>query len=257
MNVTAVSYLNTKPFLYGIVQSGLHAEINLRLDIPSVCAAKLLSGEADMGLVPVAVVPLLDNPYIISDYCIGAAGKVRTVAIFGDVPLHEMTHIYMDHHSRTSVELARLLLAEYWQLSPVLLPAHEGYEKEIGGTVGALVIGDRAIEVEGRHAYAYDLAEAWHAHTGLPFVFAAWVSNRPLEADFLQRFNAALRTGIDSLPELMYILPPPRSSFDLYDYYTTNISYAFDQRKKQALALFLHKIGKQVQPNVRHSLMSV
>ena len=59
LRVTAVSYLNTKPFLYGIFQSDIQHQIELTLDIPSVCAAKLKSGEADMGLVPVAIIPEL------------------------------------------------------------------------------------------------------------------------------------------------------------------------------------------------------
>ena len=53
IRITAVSYLNTKPLLYGLFKSKLSGKIDLQLDIPSDCALKLKNGEADLGLVPV------------------------------------------------------------------------------------------------------------------------------------------------------------------------------------------------------------
>ncbi len=160
IKITAVSYLNTKPLLYGLLKSDLAADIELQLDIPSVCAQKLLSGQADLGLVPVAVLPELISPRIVSDYCIGADGTVRTVCIFSERPLEQVERLYLDFHSRTSVELTKILLAEYWMLSPELVPAQEGYEALISGTTAGLVIGDRAIGLEQKFSYVYDLGEA-------------------------------------------------------------------------------------------------
>lgn len=242
IKVTAVSYLNTKPFLYGIFKSGLEQEIELSLDIPSECARKLASGEADMGLVPVAAIPEIPEPHIISDYCIGSDGAVKTVCIFSDCSMEEMTHLFLDYHSRTSVELVRYLLKNYWKTQPVLLPASPGFESEIKNTTGGLVIGDRAMALWQQHTFVYDLGEAWQKHTGLPFVFAAWVSRRLLPGDFLARFNAALRLGIEHIPQLMYLLPAPQPGFDLQRYFTENISYVLDDEKRQGLDLFLSSL---------------
>lgn len=242
LKVTAVSYLNTKPLLYGLVKSGLSEELDLRLDIPSVCASKLASGEADFGLIPVAAIPEIATPHIISDYCIGAVGEVATVCIFSEVPLEQVTELYLDFHSRTSVELSKLLLKDYWRRSPALLPTTPGFEQKIGGTTAALIIGDRAMEHLGKHAFVYDLGEAWMAHTGLPFVFAAWVSNRPLPPDFIEKFNAAMNLGIHSIPQLMLILPQQHPGFDLEKYFTKNISYELDAGKRKALTLFLSQL---------------
>ena len=126
IKVTAVSYLNTKPLLYGIFKSDIQEQIELKLDIPSECARKLRDGEVDMGLVPVAVIPELGDPRVISDYCIGTVGPVKTVAIYADKPIDQLTGIYLDHHSRTSVELAKLLLREYWKVQPEYPPSKEG-----------------------------------------------------------------------------------------------------------------------------------
>ncbi len=242
LKVTAVSYLNTKPLLYGLVKSGLIEELDLQLDIPSVCASKLSTGEADFGLIPVAAIPELTTPYIVSDYCIGTVGEVKTVCIFSEVPLEEVTELYLDFHSRTSVELVKILLENHWHCSPTLLPSTIGFERKIGGTTAALIIGDRAMDQLGKHAFTYDLGKAWLAYTGLPFVFAAWVSNKPLSSDFITRLNQAMKLGIASIPQLMLILPEQHPGFDLRKYFTENISYQLDAAKRQALRYFLQKL---------------
>lgn len=237
--VVAVSYLNTKPLLYGLLRSDLTEELEMDLAVPSECARQLLEGEADLALVPVAIIPELPEAHVISDYCIGTDGAVATVCIYGDVPLNEMTSIYLDHHSRTSVMLTRLLLEEFWQHNPTLLPAEAGYIDRIGGTVGGLVIGDRTIGLDKRFKYVYDLGAAWKDHTGLPFVFAAWVATKQPSTAFTQRFNAALAQGMAHLPELQLLLPSPHPDFSLEEYFTRHIDYDFNEGKREALERFL------------------
>ncbi len=242
IKVTAVSYLNTKPLLYGLLQDDIEQWIDLQLDIPAVCANKLLDGRAQLGLVPVATIPQLPEWHLISDYCIGSDGPVRTVAIYSDCPLEEVEELLLDPHSRTSVQLVRVLLQDFWKLSPKLVPAQEGFISRISGKRAALVIGDRAIGLETKHPHHYDLGEVWKRHTGLPFVFAAWVSTAPLSSEFLERFNNALANGIASIPKLVYLLPRPQPQFDLEEYFSTHISYQLDNGKKKALDLFLSLI---------------
>jgi chorismate dehydratase len=247
INVSAVSYLNTKPFLYGIFQHDVQNDINMSLDIPSVCAAKLVSGEADLGLVPVAVIPQLSSPHIISDYCIGAVGAVKTVCIYSEVPIEEVKALYLDYHSKTSVALAKVLLEKYWHLNPILLDSQDGYIEKISGTTAGLVIGDRTIGLSERFNYVYDLGQKWADYTeGLPFVFAAWVSNKKLPDDFIKKFNEALSIGLEQIPQLIYILPTQYFAFDLKEYFTKNISYTLDHQKKKALQRFLSEIENPV-----------
>lgn len=242
LNVVAVSYLNTKPLLYALRKSVLAEQINLRLEIPSRCAALLENGEADLGLVPVATLPFLEQPVVISDYCIGCVGEVATVCLVGDRPLSEWTTVYLDFHSRSSVQLTKILFREYWKKEVVFLDAQEGYIDQIGGTTGGLIIGDRAFNLENQFDYVYDLGTYWQKHTGLPFVFAAWVSRVALEPSFIAAFNAVLKTGIDHIPALLKELDYP-SSIDLPAYFQQHISYTLDDQKKKALSLFLTKIG--------------
>ena len=254
MKVSTVSYLNTKPFLYGMVQKGLDREIDLQLDIPSVCAQKLRDGEVDLGLVPVAVIPELESPHIISDYCIGTVGAVKTVCIFSQCPIEEIKYLYLDFHSRTSVELAQLLMKKHWKQAPTYLPAEEGFIDKIEGNTAAVVIGDRCIELFDKHPYIYDLGQAWMDYCGLPFVFAAWVSNRPVDPQFVQRLNEAFALGLAHIPQLIYLLPCPHPDFDLETYFTKHISYELDNDKKRALASFLSSISNSLQPSLEEGL---
>ncbi len=242
IRLSAVSYLNTKPFIYGIFRSPLAEMVDLSLDIPSVCAQKLLSGEADLVLTPVAIIPELQEAYLVSDYCIGSTGTVRTVSIFSEQPLTEIKKLYLDFHSRTSVALVQLLCREFWHVQPEFIAATEGFEQKIAGDTAGLIIGDRAIGREKQFPYVYDLGEAWTAWTGLPFVFAAWVSARPMESFFMAQFNQALRSGIEHVPELTKILPT-LPGFSLEEYYRHNISYELNEAKWTGLNRFLSELA--------------
>ena len=86
IRISAVKYANTYPFIYGLTESGFEKKVILETDHPSDCAAKLISGRVDIGLIPVAALPMLKEYHIISDYCIGANGNVRTVMLLSNCP---------------------------------------------------------------------------------------------------------------------------------------------------------------------------
>ena len=242
LKITAVSYLNTKPLLYGLVHSPLRPQLDITLDIPSECARKLTAGEVDLGLIPVAAIPDVPNARIVGDYGIGSVGAVKTVSIFSQIPIQRTKRLYLDFHSRTSIQLAQILLREYWCVSPELVPATPGFLERLTPTDAAVVIGDRTIGLENDFRYVYDLSAAWLDHTGLPFVFAAWVANRELPAGFEDQFNAALAEGIAAIPDLQLILPSPHPKFSLVEYFTKYISYSLDGPKRAGLELFLKKM---------------
>jgi chorismate dehydratase len=242
LKISAVSYLNTKPFLYGLFQSGLESSIDLSLDIPSECARKLIAGEVDLGLIPVAVIPQLKTPHIISDFCIGTEGAVKTVCIYSHCPIEEITHLHLDYQSRTSVALARYLVTNYWKLKPQFIDAKAGFENHIQNKTAALIIGDRTIDMDVTYPYVYDLGEIWKKHTNLPFVFAAWVSNTQLPESFLKQFNNALQLGIEKRHQVAQLFQSSYLNFDVYDYYHKYIDYELTSKKQQALKLFLNYI---------------
>lgn len=237
IRVGAVSYLNTKPLLYGIKRSSVLDKIELIEEYPSKVADMLLNDEIDIGLVPVAVIPKMKDHYIVSDYCIGAEGEVASVALFSDVPIEKVEKVLLDYQSRTSVNLAKLLMREFWKVSPLIEDASENYIADIKGTTAGVVIGDRALQQRKRSAYTYDLASAWKKMTDLPFVFAAWVANKNIDKEFMNSFNQANAYGLGMLDEV--VKENPYEHYDLKTYYTKNISYELTADKKEGLNLFL------------------
>jgi len=242
--VAAVSYLNTKPLLNGLLQYGLGDQIDLQLAIPSVCAQLLKQEKVDFALVPVAIIPELDHYHLLSDYCIGTVGTVKTVCIFSEVPLQQVDTLLLDYHSRTSVALTQVLLQKHWNLSPNLVHATSGYESQIKGKTAGLIIGDRTIGLHDQYPYVYDLGESWEAYTGLPFVFAAWVSKGKIDDLFQAQMNIALRKGLAQIPQLTYLIPSPHPDFDLKQYFMEYISYELDGPKRKALKRFLKEMSE-------------
>lgn len=238
-----MSYLNTKPLVFGIKRDAVIDEIELIEDYPSKIAQMLIDDEVDIGLIPVAATLRLKEWYIDSDYCIGSNGAVASVCIFSQVPMEDIKTVYLDYQSRTSVNLAKVLLKEYWKKDVELIDASgEDYREKIQGTSAGVVIGDRALEQRSRSKYIYDLGEAWKDHTGLPFVFAAWIANKKLPETFIAAFNKANALGLEQLDEV--ISENPFTHFDLKKYYTSCISYSLDEEKRKGLELFLAKLKK-------------
>lgn len=157
--------------------------MELSLDYPAKIARQLIDREVDVALVPVAIIPKLEEYHIIADFCIGAEGPVASVCLFSEVPLQEIKRIYLDYQSRTSVALLKILVRDHWKLSVEFIETTGDYQDKIKGTDAGLVIGDRALAQRHISPFIYDLGEAWLRFTSLPFVFAAWISNRPLPVE--------------------------------------------------------------------------
>lgn len=241
IKVGIVSYLNTRPLIYGLKLPPIADEIELIEDTPSRLAELLVNDEIDLGLVPVAVIPQLEEYFISSDYCIGTETEVASVCLFSEVPLNEITKVYLDYQSLSSVALLKWLMKEYWNIAPeIIQTADDDYRRKISGTTAGLVIGDRAFEQRKISTFIYDLASEWRSITGLPFVFAAWMSNKPLPESFIRKFNEANAIGLTHIDEIV-----SAQNFDLFDlkkYYTLHLSYKLDERKIQGMDLFLQYI---------------
>lgn len=210
------------------------------LDYPANLAAALKAEDIDMALMPVAAMPSIPNARIVGDYGIAADGDVASVCIFSQVPMEEIETVYLDYQSRTSVRLARLLLEKHWNKDVQFKEASVHYIDYINGKNAGVIIGDRALQQRPNFEYIYDLAGAWKDYTGLPFVFAAWISNKDMPEDFMAYFNAANKEGLSAIDKVVKAHPYPY--YDLKKYYTENIHYVLDEEKRKGLELFLKLI---------------
>ncbi len=184
MRISAVGYLNAAPLCWGL-RAGLYPPgWAVSFDKPSACAAKLLSGEADAGLVPVAALAMEDSLVVAAPIGVAAAGEVTSVLLIYAGALENIKEVLLDPSSRTSQALARVILERFDGLSPRYAEWHE-MPGSLREDQAMLVIGDQALELPGsfRACHRMDLAEMWSAKTGLPFVFAVWAARNRDIAD--------------------------------------------------------------------------
>lgn len=242
IRISAVKYANTYPFIYGLTESGFDRKVILTTDHPADCAAKLIDGQVDIGLIPVAALPQMKDYHIITDYCLGAYGKVRTVLLLSNSPFNDIKAINLDHRSKSSVTLARILAKYYWKREFIWTNTADGFDfRNSKHNEGIVLIGDQCVEYETRFRYKIDLAEEWYRFTGLPFAFACWTSNRSLDEDFLSDFNSALALGVNNIPGVVakYGKTGIIRGGDLKVYLTEYMDFSLNDDKRKAIKLFL------------------
>jgi chorismate dehydratase len=244
IKVSAVSYLNTLPIIYGLTHSKIMQKISLSLDNPSGCAKKLIDNEVDLGLVPIASIPQISGAHIISNYCIGADGPVKTVLLLSDNPLDEIKIIYLDIESRTSVKLVQVLAEKFWKRK-FQWKSMLDYKDSNSERTGFVMIGDKTFTESHKFKYSLDLAAEWKKFTNLPFVFACGVANKELPREFILEFDEAMKFGLNNIDASIELSDSSLiSKPELRDYLTHSISYNFDEAKKEAMKFFL-KMDKE------------
>lgn len=241
IKISAVSYTNTQPFIYGLRHTDIINKIDLSLDIPSDCAQKLIDNQVDIGLIPVAAIINLPHWEIISDYCIGANGPVNSVFLFSNCDVHEIKTLQLDPESRSSNNLARVLLKNYWKIYPELVSNAVDYGQSTDPYTAYVQIGDRTFGKKEKYNYVYDLADVWKTFTGLPFMFAAWIANKPIPQQFMDEFNQSLKYGLDNRAVVINELPH-RNDFDQEDYLMHKLDFSLTSDKREALNLFINYI---------------
>jgi len=247
IRISAVKYANTYPFIYGLLESGFDKKVVLETDHPADCAAKLIDGRVDIGLIPIATLPLLKEYHIISDYCIGANGNVRTVLLLSNCKFEEIESVYLDYRSRSSVTLSKVLAKNFWKKEFRWMNTSKGFDfRNIGSKEAVVLIGDQCFEYEKSFTHRIDLAGEWNEFSGLPFVFACWTANRILDKEFIQEFNNALLSGVSNIDKVVkkFGKTGTISGEVLKKYLTENIDYEFNEEKKEALKLFLELMSK-------------
>jgi chorismate dehydratase len=185
--------------------------------------------------------------HIVSDYCIGANRNVRTVMLLSNCPFDEIKTIYLDYRSRSSVNLTKVLAKNSWKKEYQWVNTSKAFDFiNIGLSEAVVLIGDQCFEFENSFRYKTDLATEWKNFTGLPFVFACWVSNKILDDDFINEFNQALKLGVNNIDLVVKKFGNSGviTGEVLKEYLVENIDYSFNHEKKTGLKLFLELMRK-------------
>lgn len=238
-NLILVSYLNTIPFIEGFRLHPDH-KFNLIYKTPSLGTEMFFNGQSDFALIPIGGLLGRKDYEICTDFCIGCDGPVRTVGVFSDVELDQIKTVYLDSDSRTSVLLVRILFDALGYHDIIWKEGIQHYFESDRSSSGFLAIGDKVFEYENKFPHFIDLGQTWKNTFQLPFAFALFVKKPSISEPDVQELNAILKTGITNIPHLD--LQEFSHIGGIQEYYSQNISYHFDDKKKEAVKLFFEKV---------------
>ncbi|MFP6673767.1 MAG: menaquinone biosynthesis protein [Pirellulaceae bacterium] len=240
IRVGAVSYLNTRPLVYGI--EAYDSQIHVDFDLPSRLADRLHEGHYDVALIP--SIEYFQHPdyKIVSDACIACRGPVMSVKVVFRCPPESVRSLGVDEGSRTSAALARVLLNERYGLRPELVPFPIGSQLSDVVADAVLTIGDRAIHLPREDFYEiWDLGQEWVDWCGLPFVFAMWVARSGVDTSLLEPILSATRdAGLANLDQIV-ATEAPRHDLSIVDcqrYFSEHLHFVLGQRENDGLQLF-------------------
>ncbi len=238
ITITAVSYTNTLPFIYGIEKSGILQSYQLKLKPPSACTSDAINKKSDIVLIPAGGLSLVSDYQIFSDFCIGAYGNVGTVALFAQKPVEKIDTIHLDNESHTSVKLLKILSKHYWQRKFVWKSLDTKNLHNSPLPEAMLAIGDKTFSLTKKYAYQYDLSDVWKRLTGKPFVFACWVASKNVSMETIQKFNNCLSYGVARIDEAVRQYKSQNHDFYMR-YLEEKINFTFKKEQNEALDYFL------------------
>lgn len=236
----AVNYLNVRPLVHGLAE---RPDVELRFDLPAVCARLLAAGDIDFGMIP--SIAYLDRPTdrVVPGVCIGSDGPIASVALFTRKPVAAITSIALDTSSRTSAMLTRILCVRRFGIAPAFIPHAPDLGAMLAVADAALMIGDPALFVDHRSfgAEKIDLGAAWTAMTGLPFVWAFWAGPDIADgASIVAILRDAARAGRANLDAIAsdYCVGDPQRIPTAQQYLRHNLAFDLTPRAIEGVHAF-------------------
>jgi chorismate dehydratase len=253
--VCAVSYLNTVPLVWGLLRSpnqDLRAIFDLEFALPSDCSNRLASAEADIGIVPVIEMARQKLEYF-RGAGIACHGPVRSILLISKVPFPNIKTLAADAGSRSSVMLARVILAEKFGVEPKLHAQQPDLAAMLGQADAALIIGDPALRLDPAALpfETLDLGGEWNSMTGLPMVFAVWAGRKEvIQPRYERAFADSCRYGIEHGLEIAREQAPLRGITEelARQYLTRHIVYELGPRDYEGMKLYLESALRLERP---------
>ena len=244
LRVGIVDYLNSRPLAWDFLRDQAPAGFRAFYHPPAEVADRLRDGRLDIGLIPSIEVQRIADLIVLAGPCVAAQQEVRSVLLVSTVSPRKIGKVALDHNSRTSAALVRILLAEQYGVEPEFTSSKPHLQEMLAEADAALIIGDPALRVSTESLRVLDLAREWRNLTGLPFVFAVWAVRREVaRPDLAGVFSASLEHGIAELEAIAdeAALELDLDPSDLMHYLTHNLSYELGVTERKSLDEFYRR----------------
>ena len=256
LRISAISYLNTAPLVWGFTEGSGRGRFDLSFTIPSLCADELRHGKADVGLLPSIEYQLIPDLVIVPDIAIAAKNQVRSILLVGHKTVWDIRRVALDESSRTSVALLKILLHKFYRIYPEYVSMPPDEKAMLAVADAALLIGDPALKLISPKrgaprrlvpgplkdaGFVLDLASEWGNWTGHSFVFAFWAG--PAEAitpEVVRAFQESKREGLAHLEDIcsQESLRLGMTREEVRRYLTENVDFSFDEENRRGLECF-------------------
>ncbi|WP_103501544.1 MULTISPECIES: menaquinone biosynthetic enzyme MqnA/MqnD family protein [unclassified Streptomyces] len=254
-----IQFLNCLPLYWGLARTGSLLDLELTKDTPEKLSEQLVRGDLDIG--PITLVEFLrnaDDLVALPDIAVGCDGPVMSCVIVSHGPVEELdgARVALGSTSRTSVRLARLLLAERHGVQPHYFTCPPDLSEMMREADAAVLIGDAALRASLHDAprlglRVHDLGAMWKEWTGLPFVFALWAVRRDYLAEHPTTVHEVHRAFLDSrdlsLTEVTKVAEQAArwEAFDaeLLERYFTTLDFRLGERQLAGAAEFARRAG--------------
>jgi chorismate dehydratase len=258
LRIAAIDFLNPAPLMWDFEHPPLSDELAKRYRIdrmtPAECAEKLATGQADIGLIPIAALATSPELRILPGCTIASKGRVRSLLLVHRAwqPLTDLQSVAADTASRTTIAYAHILFHKWGNPGIQFLPMDADLDRMLAGADAAILIGDPALfaleerfnrmERTGEELVYRDLAAEWNELTGLTFVSAVWSTacSSPLDESVAQDFIRSRDHGLANIDTLVaeWAKRTPISEETIRAYLTTNIHYVLDEECVQGMRGF-------------------
>jgi predicted solute-binding protein len=248
LKISAVSYLNTAPLIWGHLHGPQQGQFDLSFCVPSQVADRLASGQADIGIVPCAELIRLGLEYV-PDVGIACRGPVRSILLVSKVEPSAIRTLAADSSSRTSIQLARVILERRYGARPSIQKMLPDIPAMLASSDAALIIGDPALRLKRRELpfRILDLGEEWLQLTSLPMVFAVWAAKpQTITRTVRQSFIDSCRFGLEHLEDVIASAPASHGVCETLarEYLTRHIVFELTEQDRAGLQRFLEWSGE-------------
>lgn len=263
LRIAAIDFLNPAPLMWDFEhapeQSRLAEHYSIHRTMPSECAAQLESGEADIGLIPIASYATIAGLSILPGCTIASMDRVRSILLVmrTGVELSRVKTVAADTSSLTSLAYTQILFQRYWSGAPEFVPHAPDLDAMLTRCDAALLIGDPALlalegqrereERSGESLQYIDLAHEWREQTGTPWVSAFWaVRDEALRqssrsaAQVAEDFMLSRDHGMEHIDDIAaeWTSKIPMSMEDIRAYLTDNIHYVMNDACLTGMEMF-------------------
>lgn len=240
MRVGCLPYLHAEPFYFDMPRRG----IELCELVPSAVATAITHGDIDAGPVPlVDCLRLQEALQPVAGFCIASARQAGSVLLHSTRPLAELAgaSIGVTDEAVTAPRLLDILLRLHYGVQPAAyVPLHTPCE-------AFLLIGNQGLQQRlgaPGFAHTYDLGAAWHAWTGLPFVFSRWMARQDVAPRDMALLIDTLYVGLEAGVDALYGLTEPREELLMLPRdvarYLQGFRYFIGLAEQQAIDRFRH-----------------